>query len=212
MTPHDHLAILSVACAALVACQSGSDNRCTAASDCSPGFTCVGGTCEGLLGGAGTTTGGVRSVEGSSSSTGGSESSGLGSSSGSSETTASSSSSARASSGSSSGGGTSSGASSSVTGWSGGGTSSGSSSTGSSSSGGSSSAACTNETWSNFAEGFFSSYCSECHSQFTTYSNVVNDASSITSKISSGEMPLNTTLSSSEQSDILTWLGCGEPQ
>ncbi len=98
---------------------------------------------------------------------------------------------------------------------SGGSSSSSSSSAGGSSSSGSSSstaAQCTPDTWSNFAQGFFTTNCTSCHSQFATYSSVVSDASSISSKISSGSMPLLGSLSASDKSRILLWLSCGEPQ
>ena len=104
----------------------------------------------------------------------------------------------------------------------GGSSSSGSSSSSSSTQGGSSSSgsssstnSCTSETWANFAQAFFANNCDNCHhhgSEFSTYSAVVSDFSSIQSEISSGYMPENATLSSTEENDILTWINCGMPQ
>jgi hypothetical protein len=72
---------------------------------------------------------------------------------------------------------------------------------------------CGSDTWSSYAEGFFADHCSQCHgSGFETYSLVVGDASSIESAISSGAMPAEGSLSSSDKSRILDWIACGEPE
>jgi hypothetical protein len=97
----------------------------------------------------------------------------------------------------------------------GGGSSGGGSTTSGGSSGGSSTGGpppCTTETWSNFAQGFFSSNCVSCHSEFETYSGVSQESSDIESRISDGSMPKNGTLSSTEKQDILDWLTCGLPE
>ena len=60
-------------------------------------------------------------------------------------------------------------------------------------------AACTTDTWSSWAKSFFVSNCNYCHSQFGTYSNVKSDSSSIQSRINSGNMPQDHSLSSSDK-------------
>ena len=107
--------------------------------------------------------------------------------------------------GSSSSGGSSTTTSQGTTGgaWTSGGSNGGGSSSGGSSSGGSTSttaAQCTPDTWSNFAQSFFNNNCGQCHSQFSSYSSVVSDAKSITSKISNGSMPQGSSLSASDKS------------
>lgn len=77
--------------------------------------------------------------------------------------------------------------------------------------GGGGGAACT-DTWSSYARGFFSSYCTNCHgSEFASYSNVAGKAASIRSRISSGNMPPGG-LSASQSAQILSWLDCGAKQ
>jgi len=73
-------------------------------------------------------------------------------------------------------------------------------------------AVCTPDTWSNYAHSFMTANCTYCHGQFNTYSNVQSDQSSIQSRISSGNMPQDHSLSSSDKQRILTWLSCGLPQ
>ncbi len=109
-------------------------------------------------------------------------------------------------------GGSGAGGSTGGSGTSGGGTGTGGGS-GSGSTGGSS--ACTTDTWSNYAGGFFDNYCAQCHSgeyDSNNYQNVSANESRIASYISSGRMPQGTRLSSSEKSRILKWLSCGAPQ
>ena len=71
---------------------------------------------------------------------------------------------------------------------------------------------CTTDTWNSWAHSFFTSNCTGCHSNFGSYSGVSSDQSNIQQQISSGNMPLGSSLSSSDKSRILKWLGCGLPQ
>ena len=72
--------------------------------------------------------------------------------------------------------------------------------------------ACTTDTWSSWAHGFFGNNCVGCHSQFDSYSGVSSDRSGIQSRISSGNMPQGSTLSPADKQRILKWLSCGLPQ
>ena len=72
-------------------------------------------------------------------------------------------------------------------------------------------AACGNDTWSNFASGFFNSYCASCHGWASSHSNVASNASGISSRLSSGNMPPSGSVSSSDRQRAIDWLGCGAP-
>ena len=65
------------------------------------------------------------------------------------------------------------------------------------------------DTWSGYAQSFFSTRCASCHSQFGTQASVQSYASAINSEISTGRMPQGSSLSSSEKTRILDWLVCG---
>jgi hypothetical protein len=75
------------------------------------------------------------------------------------------------------------------------------------------------DTWSNYADGFFTSNCQTCHSQyptqltqFTSFQNVQNASSNIQAQIGYEYMPLQHTLTQDERARILNWLDCGLPQ
>jgi hypothetical protein len=70
---------------------------------------------------------------------------------------------------------------------------------------------CTTDTWGNFAQGFFSNYCSGCHGWATDFNSISSDSASIRSRIASGNMPRGTTLDSATQSRVLKWLDCNLP-
>jgi len=77
----------------------------------------------------------------------------------------------------------------------------------SSSSGG----ACTTDTWANYAGSFFANTCDSCHqhtSEFSSLAAVTAKKSTVTSRISTGNMPTTSTLAASEKSRILAWLAC----
>jgi cytochrome c553 len=65
------------------------------------------------------------------------------------------------------------------------------------------------DTWSGYAQSFFSTRCASCHGQFGSQASVLSYASAINSEISSGRMPEGSSLSSSEKTRILDWLVCG---
>lgn len=70
------------------------------------------------------------------------------------------------------------------------------------------------DTWSSYGENFFATNCITCHehtSDFGTQSAVVSRLDEIEQQISSGQMPEDTTLSSTEKSRVLAWLSCGAP-
>jgi hypothetical protein len=75
-------------------------------------------------------------------------------------------------------------------------------------------APCTTDTWGSFAQNFFTMSCDYCHGHNFegSLSSTTSQAGSIRPRISSGNMPQNTTLSSSDKSRILLWIKCGEPQ
>jgi hypothetical protein len=65
-----------------------------------------------------------------------------------------------------------------------------------------------NDTWASYGQSFFASHCDRCHLPFTLASVSAQQAS-ISSQISTGRMPQDTPLSSSERTRILNWLACG---
>jgi hypothetical protein len=74
---------------------------------------------------------------------------------------------------------------------------------------------CTTDTWANYGASFFANNCTNCHTghhtgEFTTKSFVVTYKSSITSRISSGNMP-PAGLTSADKTRILKYLSCGVP-
>lgn len=79
--------------------------------------------------------------------------------------------------------------------------------------GGGGGSACTTDTFAGWPTTFFHANCAgSCHgSEFYTRSTVQLKLSSIRSRISSGNMPQGYSLSSADQTRILTYLGCGAP-
>ena len=77
---------------------------------------------------------------------------------------------------------------------------------------------CTTDTWANFAQAFFKNDCTlSCHNHSTlggttpNYNSIKSNASNISSRISSGNMPQGTKLSATDKTRILKWISCGEP-
>jgi hypothetical protein len=101
--------------------------------------------------------------------------------------------------------------SSAVSGGAGGGSGAGG---GTGGSGGGSSPSCGTDTWSNYGSSFFQTNCmTTCH-QHTgefTQSDVQYAAGTIKSRISSGSMPQDKTLSSTVKSRIIAYINCGVP-
>ncbi len=64
------------------------------------------------------------------------------------------------------------------------------------------------DTWDNYAASFFSTNCLECHGWASSHAQVQAGASSISSRIQSGNMPPSG-LSSTSRQRILDWLACG---
>jgi len=78
--------------------------------------------------------------------------------------------------------------------------------------GGGSGSSCA-DTWAGgWPPQFFNANCSGCHSsEFSSLATVQYKASSISARISSGNMPQNRSLSSGDRTRILAWLSCGAP-
>lgn len=72
------------------------------------------------------------------------------------------------------------------------------------------STSCTDDTWGNYAAGFFATWCNRCHS-YTSPASLARNSTAIRSRIASGSMPKNATLPANEKARILTWLDCGRP-
>jgi|GEM_PF-2993853 len=72
-----------------------------------------------------------------------------------------------------------------------------------------------NDTWQNYANGFFATTCiGSCHrhdQSFATVDLVRGRADAVRQKVESGAMPLDSTLSEAERLRLLTWLACGAP-
>ena len=88
---------------------------------------------------------------------------------------------------------------------------SGGSSGASTSSGGSTGIACTPDTWSNYAQGFFSAECVRCHSFMSNHTAVRASRTSIDTKIESQAMPPDAGIDADDRARIGTWLDCGAP-
>lgn len=70
------------------------------------------------------------------------------------------------------------------------------------------------DTYANYGQSFMATNCRTCHqhtSQFGTQAAVVSSLNSIESEISTGRMPEDTSLSSTEKARVLAWLSCGAP-
>jgi hypothetical protein len=55
----------------------------------------------------------------------------------------------------------------------------------------------------------FQSVCSACHSNFSTYSQIAGDKTSIRSKIADGSMPQGSSLSDAQKNAIVCWIDSG---
>ena len=56
-----------------------------------------------------------------------------------------------------------------------------------------------------------SSYCSGCHSNFSTYATLYADRSNVSGQIESGNMPRSGSLSSTQKDAIICWISSGAP-
>lgn len=73
---------------------------------------------------------------------------------------------------------------------------------------------CTADTYSNFAQGLFTTECVSCHSNMSTYAGIQSQSAAIQSQVSQNMMPLAPAppLSDSDKQRLLTWFSCGLPQ
>ena len=55
------------------------------------------------------------------------------------------------------------------------------------------------------------SACVNCHSEYSTYTQISSSSSSIRSSIVSGSMPKGTTLSEGQKNSIVCWIDAGKP-
>ena len=55
------------------------------------------------------------------------------------------------------------------------------------------------------------SACVNCHSEYSTYTQISSSSSSIRSSIVSGSMPKGTTLSEAQKNSIVCWIDAGKP-
>ncbi|MFO0724768.1 MAG: hypothetical protein U1E65_13385 [Myxococcota bacterium] len=67
------------------------------------------------------------------------------------------------------------------------------------------------DTWTNYAQTFFSNNCAGCHSNYGSYSGVANDGR-VQPAIDSGSMPRGRSLSASSIRRIDAWFSCGMPR
>ena len=77
--------------------------------------------------------------------------------------------------------------------------------------GSSSGGACTTDTWANYAGTFYASECNCSHThtnEFSSKAAVTAKKSTITSRISSGNMPTTSTLPANDKARILAYLAC----
>ena len=54
-------------------------------------------------------------------------------------------------------------------------------------------------------------YCSGCHSNFSTYANLSADRNNVSGMIESGSMPRGSGLSSAQKDAIICWISSGAP-
>ncbi len=68
------------------------------------------------------------------------------------------------------------------------------------------------DTWSNYADAWFTDHCSSCHgSAFNDYGYVSSQSSLLSALISSGTMPPSGA-SQADRDRIGAWFNCGMPQ
>ena len=66
------------------------------------------------------------------------------------------------------------------------------------------------DTWANYAQNFFKTNCLGCHPTFGD-PNVIKMDAMIQTRISSGSMPMGSTLPAADKARILGWIDCKEP-
>lgn len=54
-------------------------------------------------------------------------------------------------------------------------------------------------------------YCSGCHSNFSTYASLSADRNNVSGQIESGNMPRGTSMSSTQKDAIICWISSGAP-
>lgn len=54
-------------------------------------------------------------------------------------------------------------------------------------------------------------YCSGCHSNFSTYADLSADKNNVSGQVESGNMPRGTSLSATQKDAILCWISSGAP-
>jgi len=67
------------------------------------------------------------------------------------------------------------------------------------------------KSFKNDALPVFQSSCDGCHSNFSNYSQISADKSSIRSKIVDGSMPQNGSLSTAQKNNVVCWIDNGAP-
>lgn len=56
-----------------------------------------------------------------------------------------------------------------------------------------------------------SNKCAGCHTNYSAYSQIAGDRSSIRSKVADGSMPKGTSLTTTEKNTVLCWIDNGAP-
>ena len=69
----------------------------------------------------------------------------------------------------------------------------------------------TAKTFSKDANPVISNSCSGCHSQYSTYSQIVASKASIRSTIVDGTMPKGATLTAAQKNAVVCWIDNGTP-
>ncbi len=54
-------------------------------------------------------------------------------------------------------------------------------------------------------------YCSGCHSNFSTYTSLYADRNNVSGQIENGNMPRGTSLSSTQKDAVICWISSGAP-
>lgn len=66
-------------------------------------------------------------------------------------------------------------------------------------------------SYSNEVKALIQSYCSNCHSNYSSYAGANANRSSIRASIIDGTMPKNTTLTTDQKNSIICWIDGGAP-
>jgi len=56
-----------------------------------------------------------------------------------------------------------------------------------------------------------STYCSNCHSNFSNYTSLAADKSNVSAMIESGNMPRGASLSTAQKDAVICWISSGAP-